>query len=66
MDMRTQLLDAADRVRAATGLSESRISTLAVNDGKFLRRVRAGRRFTDHTYDKFMRWCERKLTREPT
>jgi hypothetical protein len=62
-----QLLHRVDAYAARVGLSAARISTLAVNDGDLVRRLREGKTLTVRTFEKFMAWlaeAERKLVPE--
>ena len=54
MDLREHLIAESARYCAARGISLSRLAKLAVNDGKFFRRIEAGGDFGIRTYDRFM------------
>jgi hypothetical protein len=54
----SQLLARIDSYCARAGLSAARIATLAVNDGDFVRRLRAGGTCQISTYEKFMAWLD--------
>jgi len=50
------LLAASARACAELRISEARLASLVVNDGKFFVRVRAGGGFTTRTYERFLAW----------
>lgn len=53
---RDRLLRLASVYAEARGLSLSRVSTLAANDGKLLGRLQVGRDCTLGTYDQMLAW----------
>lgn len=57
---RRELLNLAEGACAKLRISEARLGTLLVNDGKFLRRVRAGGGFTIATYERCLDWFRDK------
>ena len=56
MNMRDKLLLVADTYCEAVGRSRSRVSTLAVNDGKRLDLIASGRDLNTGTYESAMLW----------
>jgi hypothetical protein len=65
--LKDQLLHRIESHAAASGLSDARIATLAVNDGDFVRRLRDGGTCHLETFEKFMAWlddAERTLNAE--
>jgi hypothetical protein len=52
MDQQTQLLADIDAFTAAFGMSESTFGRLAVNDGKFVARIRGGGNMTVPTMER--------------
>lgn len=62
MSLKDQLLDDASRFCEERGISEARLATLVVNDGKFFVRVRSGGGFTADTFEKFQRYFSENRT----
>ncbi len=56
MDYRTQLIALAEAYREATGRSESRVSTIILNQSGYFARIRAGQSCTVDTYLKVKDW----------
>lgn len=56
MDHKARLLSLFDGYCVATGLSEARVSTIVLNGGHRVGRLRRGASFTVKTYDKAMGW----------
>lgn len=56
MTLKVQLLKISEVFAAATGLSESRISTVVFNDGKVLARLRSGADVTTGRFERAMLW----------
>lgn len=50
------MLSGVDRYRAATGKSDSFVGREAINDDKFIGRIRSGGNFTVETYQRVMNW----------
>ena len=56
-ELRTRLLETAERLRATHKISEETIGQKALNDNTFFRRLRSGKAgFTVRTYDRLMTW----------
>lgn len=58
MNLKDQLLEAANQWCHATGNTLSTLGNYVVNDGKFFDRLMSGGGFTDATYNKVMKWLE--------
>lgn len=56
MDHRATLLALADAYSTATGKSAARIATLCARDGKFFKRIAAGRSCTFPVFDRTVQW----------
>jgi hypothetical protein len=56
MDHRDKLLTIFDGYCAATGTSESRVSTIVLNGGHRALSIRNGGSFTVRTYERALRW----------
>jgi hypothetical protein len=56
MDLRAQILVAADDWCRATGRSKARLATIVMNDGKFFLRIERGAGFTIRTHERFMKF----------
>lgn len=56
METTSELISAAERYCASRGISLSRLGGLAVNDGKFFRRLQAGGSCTIDTLNKVRRY----------
>lgn len=55
MDLKAELLTAAETYCADRGISEARLATIVAKDGKFFKRVRSGGGLTVEMYERFMR-----------
>ncbi len=64
MTLREQLLQEAKTFCASAGISEARLATIVVNDGKFFDRIKAGGDFTTGTLEKFRAHFARKSAGE--
>ena len=56
MTMSNDLIQLVERYTAAKSLSESHVAKMAYNSGTFFARVRGGGGFTNHTYERVLRW----------
>lgn len=56
--LRKHLLERAEAYRGRTGRAFSFVSKEAVNDSKFLGRVREGKNFNTKTYQKVIDWLD--------
>ena len=56
LSLKRQLLLQAEEYCGRRGISEARLGFLAVNDGKFFTRIRAGGQFTDATFERFRKF----------
>lgn len=56
--VRTALLARIDAYRAATGKSDSAVGKEALNDDKFVKRIREGGGFNVNTYQRVIDWLE--------
>lgn len=56
MDHRATLLTLADAYSSATGKSLARVATLCARDGKFFKRIAAGRSCTFPVFDRTVQW----------
>jgi hypothetical protein len=58
MNLKDQLLAAAQDYCTARRISKARLATVVVNDGKFFDRIENGGGFTIRTYEKFMAYFD--------
>lgn len=56
--IRRALLERIDAFKAATGKADSFVGKAALNDDKFVKRVRAGGGFNVNTYQRVMGWLD--------
>lgn len=54
MNLKQDLIDAAEAHCLAKQISKARLATIVINDGKFFNRIEDGGTFTVATYEKFM------------
>ena len=54
MDLKSQLIAAAEAYCARTGMSKARLATIIANDGKFFDRLDAGGTVTLPTFERIM------------
>lgn len=55
-ELRSLLLESAERFHLLTGMPKSEIGHQALNDPAFLTQVEAGRNFRVRTFEAFMSW----------
>lgn len=58
--VRTALIERIDAYIAASGKSDSSVGKEAINDDKFVARIRLGANFTLKTYQKLSDWLDQQ------
>lgn len=63
--VRDVLLGRIDAYRSATGKSDSAVGKEALNDDKFVKRIRLGGGFNVNTYQRMIDWLDAQATPSP-